>query len=67
MVFESLTTQPCINTGQPAVWIFLLLGVMAHARGVVLLWREAFVCVRRCDRLRRARKKQRHARRTDPR
>lgn len=32
---------PCIPTERGALWLFLAMGFLAHARGVVLLLREA--------------------------
>jgi hypothetical protein len=31
---------PCLSPEWPPLWIFLVLGILAHARGVVLLVRE---------------------------
>jgi len=41
--------MPCVLTGQSGgFWVFIVLGVISHARGTVLLVREARLWFREC-------------------
>ena len=33
--------MPCFGTESAPVWLFVMLGILSHARGAVLLLREA--------------------------